>query len=261
MSILRQKLLASGIHLAIGLSVVLSFLLFCYFVLYTPEILWLEGGTDVALIILAVDLAVGPILTFIVYRRGKPGLVFDLTLIALVQTAAFAYGAWALYSQRPLYLAFEIEHFSVIAASEIDLSRLEDETLRPHPMAGPRPVYVVKPTENEERTRIMFEAGLGGKDIRHHPEYYRHVIDHLDAVRSRSYTLEDLRERTPRVVPKIEESLTGSGRSAEDVLFAPIDGHIRSATVMLDRDTGEILDYIDVSIPWRGASDVASGTG
>jgi len=259
--LIRQKLLAFGIHLALGMSVVLSFLAFCYFVLYTPEILWLEGGTEVVVLILVVDLLLGPVLTFIVYRRGKKGLILDLTLIATVQIAAFAYGAFALYSQRPLYLAFDVEHFSVMTASDIDLADLEDETLRPRAMSGPLPVYVIRPEDGEERTRILFEALGGGKDVRFYPKYYRHMGDHLDAVRSRSYTVDELRELKPQVIPAIEETLAASDHSARDVLFVSIDGRSRAATVMLDRETGEILAYVDVSLPWRPATDAASHVG
>ena len=35
---------------------------------------------------------VGPLLTLIVFRAGKPGMKFDLAVIGLVQVAALAYG-------------------------------------------------------------------------------------------------------------------------------------------------------------------------
>lgn len=247
MGILKQKLRAFSVHFAISLCVILSFLLFVYFVLYTPPILELEGGDEIALIIIGVDLVLGPLLTFILYRKGKPGLVFDLTLVAFIQIAAFLYGASILYSHRPLYLAHIKEHFEVIPASAVDTGQLVDKSLAPDLFEGPVIVFVEIPT-GAERERIMFDALAGGKDYHFYPEYYRKYTDHIDAVRKRGWTLERIKRERPGAVNALEQSLKRLGRKDNEVFFSPVVGNSKDGAVILDLETGRILAHVDVVI-------------
>ena len=249
MSLLRQKLLAFTLHLAIGFSIVVPFLLFCLFVLYTPPILELEGGKEIALIVLGLDLALGPLLTLIVYRRGKPGLKFDLVLIAVVQISAFAYGAWTLYSQRPLYLAFVVEHFRILPAADIDPGTLTDPRLAPRILGGPRPVYVERP-EGEEGTDILMDSVMGGRDVQYYPKYYRPLDDHLARLPNPQFRLETLKKSRPEAAADLERQLARQSLPRERILFVPILGFSREGTVLLDRETGEILDYLVDVVIW-----------
>lgn len=247
MSVLRQKLVAFSIHLGLSLAVVGSFLLFLFLVVYTPPILRLEGGSAIALMVLAVDVSLGPLLTLILYRKGKWGLKFDMGMILTLQLAAFLYGAWTLYSQRPLYLAFTVEHFRIVPAADIDIGRLTVKELAPGLLSGPRLVYVVRP-EGDERQRIMFDALAGGKDIQYYPEYYRPLEDHLDEVRKRSVRLERLaKERKPAAIA-VEERLTALGLAKEQVLILPIVGHHKDGALLLDPATGAILGEVDAVV-------------
>jgi hypothetical protein len=246
-SILKQKLVASGIHLIAGLIVMSAFLLYCWLVAYTPPILELEGGDRITFIMLGVDVSLGPLLTFILYRQGKPGLRLDLTLVLIIQVSAFLYGGWTLCSQRPLYLAFVVEHFRIVTAGEIDTSELTDRTLAPRLPGGPRKVFVTIPRDSVGM-RISMQAAAGGKDVELYPRYYRHYKDHLDEVRAHTWTLARLRSERPQVVGAIEKALGEIDRTEDQVLLAPIAGNAREATVILDRENGDILSYLDLII-------------
>ena len=74
---------AAGIHL--GISFVI-FVFLAYLVLFEwyPGIFFnTDGGWRGMRIIVGVDLVLGPTLTLVAYKAGKPGLKFDLTAIAL----------------------------------------------------------------------------------------------------------------------------------------------------------------------------------
>ena len=246
-SILRQKLLAFAIHLGAGITVMLGFLLYCWLVIYTPPIMELEGGDRISFIAVGVDVILGPVLTFILYRKGKRGLTTDITVVVLLQISAFAYGAWTLCSQRPLYLAFVAEHFEVMPAREIDTARLTDKNLAPRPFHGPRKVYVIKAT-GPAGAEIMLDATFGGKDIQYYPEYYRPYEDHLDDIRARAQSLNQLRETWPEAVAPIERRLQDIGRTENEVMIVPIVGNARQAAVLLDPSNGAILAFADAVI-------------
>ena len=76
------------IHLAISFVIflVLAYMIVVYW--YPLPFFHTDGGWQGFRIIVGVNLVLGPLLTLIVYKPGKPGLKLDLTLIGLAQAAA-----------------------------------------------------------------------------------------------------------------------------------------------------------------------------
>jgi hypothetical protein len=72
-----------------------------------------------------VDAVLGPSLTAVVYRRGKPGLKFDMMCIAAVQLAALVYGTYVAFNDRPA--------FAVFMRGAIDVATVSDVTDRQYP--------------------------------------------------------------------------------------------------------------------------------
>src|SRR5262245_9454808 len=97
---------AAAIHL--GLSVLL-FIAVGYAVLFIwyPDFFFeTDCGWQGMRIIAAVDLVVGPLLTLIVFKAGKPGLRFDLTAIGVLQAICLAAGVWIVHGGRPLAIVY-----------------------------------------------------------------------------------------------------------------------------------------------------------
>ena len=136
----------------------------------------LSGGRNLFLLIIAVDVICGPVLTFIVFNPVKPRreLIKDLLLIVLIQIAALVYGAHILWKARPLFLVHEVDRFKVISApnlNDTDFSNLVG-TLRPTFFRGPVTISLRMPINNEERELVMRESVLGGRDYAERPEFY-----------------------------------------------------------------------------------------
>jgi hypothetical protein len=75
-----------------------------------------NGWKAIAMIV-GIDLILGPLLTFIVFNPKKSSLKFDLSIIALVQTAALIYGTWTIHQSRPIAIAFINTSFMTIFAN------------------------------------------------------------------------------------------------------------------------------------------------
>ena len=97
---------AAAIHFGLSslVFVVLAYLV--VFVWYPDFFFNTDGGWEGMRIIVLVDLVLGPLLTCIVFRSGKPGLKFDLTMIGILQVCCLAAGVWVVHSQRPIALVF-----------------------------------------------------------------------------------------------------------------------------------------------------------
>lgn len=108
---------AFAIHLAISLAI-FFILLVCITQYWYPGILFDTGNGWKAIgLIIGIDLILGPLLTFIVFNPFKSSIKFDLAVIALVQTAALAYGTWTIHQTRPVALAFINTSFMTISAN------------------------------------------------------------------------------------------------------------------------------------------------
>jgi hypothetical protein len=129
------------IHLVASALLLLGF----WFILrrwYPDDLLWLQGAGTILGLLVLVDLVVGPLLTLLVFKPGKKTLLLDMTVIVVLQLSAFAYGAWALSTQRPAYLAFLHDRFFVVTEQDLTAAVSEDILRLESWRGGPRLVSV-----------------------------------------------------------------------------------------------------------------------
>lgn len=114
--LLMTKIQASAIHLGISLLIFLG-ILYVIAVHWYPEPFFSAGGGWKGIkIMAAVDLVLGPTLTFIIYnyKKSRKEITLDLSIIALVQVSALIWGGVQVYGERPVALAmWEGEFYTV----------------------------------------------------------------------------------------------------------------------------------------------------
>ncbi len=76
---------AFGIHLVISTLLLLAMLAIILLLWYPGLLFSVDGGWMGLRIVIGVDLVLGPLLTLVVFKAGKPGLKFDLSCIAAFQ--------------------------------------------------------------------------------------------------------------------------------------------------------------------------------
>ncbi|MEZ5729990.1 MAG: hypothetical protein R3E48_19625 [Burkholderiaceae bacterium] len=155
---LKNKLRAGGVHLLISATVVAVVVVLAWRVWYPGYLSIAAGMLTMIGILAAVDIVLGPVCTFIVYRPGKQSLRFDLAVIAGVQLLALAYGVHAIYVARPAYIVFAIDRFEVVSAAELEPRQLKlaSPEFRGLPRTGPRLVAARLPGDREERNALLF---------------------------------------------------------------------------------------------------------
>lgn len=119
-TLIKSKLKASSIHL--GMSLVIFFILAyqIYYVWYPQPYFSVDGGWQGIRIIAAVDLVLGPLITFVVFdwSKSRKEIMLDLMVIAVIQISALTYGVVTTYEQRPVAIVLSGETF--ISAVESD---------------------------------------------------------------------------------------------------------------------------------------------
>ncbi|NKC00982.1 MAG: hypothetical protein GKR90_21150 [Pseudomonadales bacterium] len=155
---------AAGIHL--GLSF-LIFLVLAYLIVFTwyPGVFFdTDGGWRGMRIIIGVDLILGPTLTLVAYKAGKPGLKFDLSAIAALQTVCLIAGTWIVWSERPVAVVYVDSRFEVLTSD--DYKHLpEKPNLAQFPGPNPKWVMVDIPTDIEAEAEFRKESFRSGVNL------------------------------------------------------------------------------------------------
>ena len=119
LDLLKAKARAGLLHLIISALAVGVLAWLTLTVWYPDGLATLQGVWKILGLVAVVDVILGPALTVLVYKPRKRTLVFDLSVIALIQIAALTYGAWTISAQRPAYLAYMYDRFFVVTARDI----------------------------------------------------------------------------------------------------------------------------------------------
>src|SRR6185503_6935605 len=115
---------AAGIHLGIRALIAAVVLVVIYLVWYPSPYFKAMGGDQLVLLVVGVDVVIGPLITLIIYQAGKKGLKFDLSVIALLQSAALVYGVMIAAEARPVYTVFVVDRFETVSANGFDPAEL-----------------------------------------------------------------------------------------------------------------------------------------
>ncbi len=241
---------AAGIHLALSAVIVTAVALGLILVWYGWDLFVSMGAARQLMILAAVDVVIGPLLTLIVFKLGKPSLKFDLTVIALLQVAFLIYGMHIMWQSRPVFLVAVLDRFELVFANEIDD---EDVARAPAPFAvksGTGPVTVGgKLAQNSQETYDLAMAGSSGRDIQHMPERYLPYTDVAAKIAGRAQPLKVLSDSSPAAAEMLQKRLRKLDRTEESVTYVPIISRRGRATMLLDAKTGEVLGPLAID-PW-----------
>ena len=185
----RDKLRAAGIHLAICVVIGAAILTLFLAVWYPRPLFGAMGSGRLLATILAVDLVLGPLLTFIVFRRGKPSLRFDLACIGVAQLLALGYGLHVAYAARPVYIAVLPNRASVVRANDVVAEPRPSSPYDQPPHWGIRYVATLPPQDQAELQALLFRTLEGHADIDFRPAYYSNLARALPGIAAQAAPL------------------------------------------------------------------------
>lgn len=241
-----SKLKAFAVHLLLSLCAALLVLLVTFFVWYPAPLQQAAGVERIFLLLIAVDVVLGPLLTLVVYRQGKKTLRFDLAVIVFLQMAALVYGFTVVAQGRPVWLVYNVGRFDLVQAVDVDV-RAQQEALpayRGQPWFGPVWVAAKVPDDAQKRSDLVLESSLGGPDLPQRPEYYRDLREFRDELALKSLPLGGLERfnSSEDVQRVLAEWPAADG-------WLPLMASAKPMVVLVRRDRGEVLAVVNLS-PW-----------
>ena len=248
-SLLAGRLRAAGIHLAISLAVALLAALLVFFVWYPYPYREISGGRELFLIVVAVDVIMGPLMTLAVFNTAKPRseLRRDLGIVGLLQIAALAYGLWTVAVARPVHLVFEIDRFRVVHAIDIPPELLDKAPtdLRRLPLTGPTLLSVRQFKDGKESFDATL-AALQGVAIGARPDLWQPYEKATSQVLALAKPVAELKARFPADKMKIDSALQDAGHVAMGVGYLPMVGRQSFWTVLINLKTAEVLAFVPI---------------
>lgn len=164
---------AFGAHIGISLIIFVALAYLVVFEWYPGMFFNTDGGWRGMRIIFAVDLVLGPLLTLIVFKSGKPGLKFDLAVIGVLQICCLAAGTYIVFDERPLTVVYNDGRFTVMAADEYRRDAgIDVPDLHLFPGDDPKWVMVNIPTDLEAESDLRTSTYKSGRLISSLTELY-----------------------------------------------------------------------------------------
>jgi hypothetical protein len=251
---MSSALTASAIHLLLsvlvaGLAAALVFGLW-----YPYPYRELMGGRELFILVVAVDVVCGPLLTLVLYNPVKPraDLVRDLGMVALIQMAALLYGLHTVLVVRPVFLVYEVDRFTAISAVDIDSDELEkaESPWDKLPYWGPKVIATRAPRDSGERMSSM-KLSLIGKEPSVRPDWWQpfEQASRMNAL-LHAKSLAELRKRhdkSPDAKKKIDVAIQESGKIEDTLRWLPLTSRRSMDWVaLIDAQTATPLAYAAV---------------
>ena len=241
--LLITKLKATAVHLLMSVAVFIYLVYQIYFNWYPEPYFSADGGWAGIRLIGAVDLVLGPLITFLIFdlSKSRRAILFDLTTIAVIQLSALSYGIYSTYTQRPVAVVVidqfvystTMEQYAGTLASTSELQRYSDEK--------PPIIFSDFPLDREgidEVQRIKIEDKVLEIAQMH---LYRPRTDLLVALQNRQLAAEELLDRDG-LKQVFADWLQEKGKTKDEVLILRFSGRYDNAWLIFDLE-GRLAGY------------------
>ncbi|WP_104492399.1 TfpX/TfpZ family type IV pilin accessory protein [Acinetobacter indicus] len=234
-------------HLAISLCISLLVLSLVYGLWYPSPLAEVVGVTHIFLMLLAIDVIVGPVLGLLVYKEGKKTLKFDLSIIIIIQIAALCYGIFSIEQGRPAWLVFHADRFELVRKNDLILENIDQA----HPQfqqvswVGPQFVAVKSAANTQQRQDDMFTEVLGGISLAQQPERYIELTQAKTQIQQRVLPLKELEQYNSKA--EVEKALA---KYPNADAWLPLKATAVDMVVLLNKEKAEVIKIVDLR-PWH----------
>lgn len=236
------------LHLGLSLAIfaVLLGLMLVYW--FPPPLFAYDGGWQGVRIIAAVDVVLGPALTLLLFKPGKPGLKFDMSLVLGFQVVALAWGIWTTYHARPVVEVFVQDTFYSVSYAELK------EVIPPEAFAqwvkfSPIYVYAEYPTDLEEKADVVRAARKQYGATFLDPSLYRPLAAHWPQVRQQGVDLGRYVQKFAQQKPQwlAEYHRVTQAHAGQQVVFIPLAARYGRVVMALEYETGRLLEVLNIT--------------
>jgi hypothetical protein len=242
------RLKAFSLHLLSSATVLTLILGSLYFGWYRWPGWYLTDVTTVVLVMVCVDVVLGPTLTLIIanQKKSRRELARDIGIIVVVQLCALTYGSMSLWSGRPLYYAFSENVLQLVQAYDINanearLGREQKPALAPHWYSLPRWIWAPLPQDPDERDKLVEAAVSGGDDVISMPRYFKPWEEGTPSLRGQLKNVGDVAYFAKSEKKKLKEKMKAAGLPDDQSNAIPLTGRGHPLLAVFDPTSLKII--------------------
>jgi len=240
----RDRVRAGLIHLGLSLLIALLSALLVFGLWYPYPYREASGGRELFVLIVSVDVILGPLITLVVFNRAKPlaELRRDLAVVVLIQLAALTYGLWTVSVSRPVHMVFEIDRFRIVHAVDVppELLGKTPPSVVALPLSGPT-LLAVRPFRDQKENSDATFAALQGVELSARPDLWEPYSSAADRILKAALPVKVLKARFANRAAEIDRLIAASGANPETAVYLPMVARSSFWTVFLDPVTAQIV--------------------
>lgn len=209
----------------------------------------MSGGVGLFTLIVGVDVVLGPLLTLVAFSPGKTRRhrAADLSVIAILQLAALAYGLYTVSQVRPVVLAAENNLFRVVAAQDI---KPDEQDRAPLGLEwgwrGPKVVgtRIIRP--GDDRMDVI-DWALKGYDVGTRPPFWQDYARSRERVLTQSPPLTRVFATQLGRHAELDAAVRATGRTPEQLRVQQVYARQPHWYVLLDAQDASVRGFVRVT--------------
>lgn len=241
----NTRIRATLIHLTISLVVFVPVAWVILFKWFPSFFFTIDGGREGLQILVGVQLVLGPVLTLVLFKPGKPGLKFDLAVVGILQAGCLGAGLYIIHSERPLFFVYYEEQFHTVNADTFTEYGLLVPAYRDYARKSPAWVYVAlpdNPIEEADIRRILYQDDV---PLWVYSPLYRPLTGHVDDIIARGTSERVIRQKDSR--GELDRWLTQKSGAFSDYAFFPVHSRYQNVYLGIRKSDQAFVDILDVA--------------
>ena len=223
-------------HLIISLLVAILMASFVFWVWYPSPLASAVGVGTIFIMMLGIDVILGPLLTLLVAKKGKKTLKMDLLVIAIIQIGALLYGVYNISITRPVYIVYDNTRFDLVQANHLD-SKISY-------YGKPRLVAIKPPANDDENMKRVNDELETGMSPSLNTDLYQDIELSRAQITANKKPLSELTQYNDAQI--VQSALEKYEQVAG---FFPLRTTNLDVTVLVD-DKGGVVKIVDLR-PWQ----------
>lgn len=207
----KHRLKAFLYHLGFSAVLLVISLFLILYIWYPGALKYATGVLTVYCMLLLIDVILGPFLTALVYKKNKVKLMFDMTIILVIQISALLFGLYTLEKGRPTWIVFVVDDFELVAKSDLDPQTVVPEKFNLGFFDRPVWVSAVYSDDPVIRQKQKEDEIFNGISLTTRPEAYQPIEVKKDAIISKARPIDELKKYNALTNQGLEELSNFSG--------------------------------------------------
>lgn len=234
-------------HLFVSICLALIIIGWVFFIWYPQPLAKAVGVTHIFMMMLVIDVILGPLLGFIVYKEKKKTLKFDLSIIIIIQILALIYGIFNIAQARPVWIVFNQDKFELVQKNYLIVDNLKSANSEYQKIGMLKPQFVgTKPSDDiNERKNNYFDSFISGISLAQRPERYVAIEEVKQQIHDQSKSIEKLNQFNEK--QQVENIIK---KYPTATAWLPLKANAVDMVVLINKEKGEVVKIVDLR-PWK----------